>query len=223
MKWVAVVSLGLRLASSAFGQTSSVPYAFGSDGPGPTFESRQLAYSYPGTYSSIRNLNFRNFTFLNFDAVGEPAGDLTLKNGHYKEENQPFGYYSVDLDSVHYLGGPPGSGASVLILFSWFAVGGSSSQGRTARIFALTAGRLKAVQEIEWDKHFDPGSQMDFYEAKSKTLIINSAHYIPGDAHCCVSAMDVVRFRWNGAQFVQADLRTELSGYGKAQGKTLPH
>jgi hypothetical protein len=63
---------------------------------------------------------------------------------------------------------------------------------------------------------------MDFYEAKSKTLVIHSAHYIPGDAHCCVSAMDVVTFRWNGAQFVQSDLRTELSDYGKKQGKTLP-
>ena len=84
MKRAVVLSLVLGILAPAFGQTSSVPYESNSDGPGPTFKSRQIAYSYRGTYSSIQNVNFRNFTFVGFDAAGKAAGDLTLKNGHYK-------------------------------------------------------------------------------------------------------------------------------------------
>jgi len=54
------------------------------------------------------------------------------------------------------------------------------------------------------------------------TLVIRSAHYIPGDAHCCVSAMDIVTFKWDGTRLVQSDIQTELSAYGKREGKIRP-
>ena len=40
--------------------------------------------------------------------------------------------------------------------------------------------------------------------------------------HCCVSALDVVTLRWNGTKFEETGFKTELSGYGRAEGKTLP-
>jgi hypothetical protein len=89
-------------------------------------------------------------------------------------------------------------------------------------VFTLSDGHLRVVQEIGWDTHFQAGQPTESFDANTNTLVIRSAHYIPGDAHCCVSAMDVVTFRWDGTRFVQAGIQTELSEYGKREGKTLP-
>lgn len=212
----------LVLLANAFGQTSQVPYPPDSDGHGPTFTNEQFLYSYPGSFSSIRRVNFRSFRFLGFDNAGKPSGGFSLKNGHYKHD-EPLDHHSIDLDSIHYLPKSPASnGDSVLVLLSWFAAGGSSSQGGSARVFTLSGSHLRFAQEIDWDTHFQAGQPTESFDASTNTLVIRSAHYIPGDAHCCVSAMDVVTFRWDGTRFVQTGIQTELSEYGKGEGKTLP-
>ncbi len=201
------------LITGAFAQTSQVPYD--KLNGGPTFESRQVSIAYPGSYPSIRYVNFRNFTFHSSD-------DISLKNGRYKLD-EPASYFAARLESRHYLGKSPRMGESVLVLLSWFGVGGSSSQGGIAQVFTLTNGDLQMVQDMGWDTHFDAGQPTESFDAGAKTLIIRTAHYIPGDAHCCVSAMDVVTLKWNGSHFIQTDIRTELSQYGKREGKSLPH
>jgi len=207
---------------SAFAQTSEVPYAPNSDGPGPTFTIKRVHNCYPGSVSSIRRINFRNFKFLNFREDGEPSDGYTLKNGHFQHDAR-FDHYSIDFDSIHYLPGAGASfGGSALVILSWFAVGGSSSQGGNAKVFSIFDKRLCVVQEIDWDTHFQAGQPTDSFDPITNTLVIRSAHYIPGDAHCCVSAMDVVTLRWDGTQYAPVPIRTELSEYGRTQGKTLP-
>ena len=201
----------------AFSQKSQVPYAPNSDGPGPTFTSENISLSYEGTYSSIRKVDFRNLRSPIFDVDGKPAGKISFKNGRYKS-NDPGDHYSVGLESVYYLS----NGVSALALYSWSDAGGSSSQGGTARVFTLSDGHLRSVQKIDWDTHFQAGQPTDSFDRTTNTLTIRSAHYIPGDAHCCVSAIDIVTFRWDGAHFVQSGIQTELSEYGKRDGKTLP-
>jgi hypothetical protein len=205
----------------AFGQTSQVPYAPNSDGSGPTFTNENVNLSFPGSYSSIRKVDFRNFKFPNFNQAGQP-GSYSLQNGHYKHD-EPHSHFSMDLDSIYYLNTSPLSKeSSALVLYSWFAAGGSSSQGRTAQVFTVSDGHLRSVQNIGWDTHFQAGQPTDSFDATTNTLVIRSAHYIPGDAHCCISAMDFVTFQWNGTRLVQSDIQTELSVYGKREGKTLP-
>ena len=207
------IGLLFILLASAFGQSSQVPY-FG----GPGYTSKQVVYPCPGTFSSIRKVDFRNFRFLSFD----PIESFSLKNGHYKHDALG-DHQSVDLDSIHNLGKSSASnGDSVLVLLSWFAGGGSSSQGGNAQVFALSDGHLRVIQEMSWDTHFQAGQPTDSFDAATSTLLVRTAHYIPGDAHCCVSAMDVVTFRWDGTRFVQTGIQTELSEYGKREGKTLP-
>lgn len=127
------------------------------------------------------------------------------------------------MDATYYLAPAPSSTEEyALVLYSWSGVAVSSSQGGIARLFRFSDRRLQSVQTITWDTHFDAGQPTDSFDAKTDTLVIRSSHYIPGDAHCCVSAMDVVTFRWNGRGFTQTDIRTELSSYGKSEGKTLP-
>jgi hypothetical protein len=215
MRQLAILSL---LAAIALGQTSQVPYAPNSDGPGPTFASENVSVSYPGSYSSIQKVDFRNFKFPFSDKES-----FSLKNGHYKHD-EPGDHLSIDLDSIYYLSTSPSfKGASALVLYSWFAAGGSSSQGGTAEVFTISDGHLRSVQKIDWDTHFQASQPTDSFDPGTNTLVIRSAHYIPGDAHCCVSAMDVVTFKWNGTRFVQANVKTELSEYGRSEGKTLPH
>jgi len=212
----------LILVAAVFGQTSQVPYAPGTDGPGPTFTNETVNLSYPGSYSSIRNVDFRNFNFPILDQAGKPAGSFSLKDGHYKH-GEPGDRFSMDLDSVYYLSTSTSSkGGFALVLFSWFAAGGSSSQGGTAQVFTVSNAHLQSMQKIGWDTHFQAGQPTDSFDPSTKTLVIRSAHYIPGDAHCCVSAMDIITFRWDGTRFVQSSIQTELSEYGKKQGKILP-
>jgi len=210
------------LAANAFGQRSSVPYALDSDGPGPTFTSEHVSLSYQGSYPSIRSVDFQNFKVFILDQAGKPAGSILLKKGHYKRD-EPSSHFSMDLDSIYFLSTPPSSkGSSALVLYSWSAAGGSSSQGRTAQVFTVTDGHLRSVQEIGWDAHFQAGQPTDSFDMSMNTLVIRSAHYIPGDAHCCVSAMDIVTFKWDGTRLVQSVIQTELSAYGKRERKILP-
>ena len=216
------VALLFLLVASAFGQISQVPYSPDGDGHGPTFTSENVDLSYPGSYSSIRKVDFQNFKFTAFDQAGKPAGSFSLRKGHYTHD-EPTGHFSMELDSIYYLSTLPlPKGGSALVLYSWFSAGGSSSQGRTAQVFTVSDGHLRSVQRIDWDTHFQAAQPTDSFDPITNTLAIRSAHYIPGDAHCCISAMDIVTFRWDGARFVQSSIQTELSEYGKREGKTLP-
>jgi hypothetical protein len=187
-------------------QLSPVPYGPGTDGPGPTFSSELVSTVVPGKYASIRKVDFRNFRYRDLG--------ISLKDGHFHHD-EPGDHQSVDLDKIHYLNG------TALVLSSWSAVGGSSSQGEQARVFTVSGGRLRLTQVIAWSTHAGvrPASSFD---ATANVLLIRSDHYIPGDAHCCISAVDVVAFHWDGAHFVQTEIQTELSDYGKLEGKTLP-
>jgi hypothetical protein len=202
-------ALSFILLAGAFRQTSQVPYAPDRDGPGPTFTSENISLSYPGSYSLIRKVDFRNLN-------GKPAGSFSLKNGHYKDD-EPGSHFSMDVDSIYYL-----STGFALVLYSWFDAEGSSSQGRIAELFTVTGSHLRSVQTIDWNTHFQAGQPTHSFDSNTNTLLIRSAHYIPGDAHCCISAMDVVTFGWNGAHLVQSGIQTELSEYGKSQGTILP-
>lgn len=204
-----ILAIALLVLSQATlsSQTSSVPYAPNSDGPGPTFSSKTVLHSFRGAYSFIHTVDFRNLK--------------PLRNGRYRHDEES-DHYSEELDNVYYLGDPKSGGQAALVLYSWFSVGGSSSQGGVAKVFRIIRGTLRSTQQIAWDTHFDAGQPFVSFTERNSTLTIRSAHYIPGDAHCCVSAMDVVTFHWDGTAFVQVGLQTELSEYGKKEGKHLP-
>ena len=167
-------------------------------------------------------MDFRNFRLHLYAQAGKSTVVFSLKNGHYNHD-EPLEHWSFDLDSVYYLSTSSSKGGSAVVLYTWFSAGGSSSQGGTAEVFTVSDGHLRSVLKIDWDTHFDAGQPTDSFDPGTNTLVIRSAHYIPGDAHCCVSAMDIVTFLWNGTRFVQAHVQTELSEYGRRDGKTLPH
>lgn len=181
------------------------------------FSVTQTDYSYPGAHSSIKALDFRNFVFPEFDDRGKPDGRFVLRNGTWKYR-KPDDVGEISLESVDFL-----SGNAALVLLSCFAAGGSSSSWGEAYVFVQFHRRLKVTQVMDWDTHFDAGrNRKHSFDLRTGKLVVDSAHYLPGDAHCCVSAMDIVTFQWNGRRFVERELRTELTEYGKGAGRTLP-
>jgi hypothetical protein len=206
------------LFASLFMQSAGVAY---DPQIGPLFSSVSLDHIYNETYESIRAVDFRNRTVQIFDEKGHPGNFAGLKNGKYAKRDAR-SEESVELMAIEYLDPPISSGQQhALILFDWFSVGGSSSKEGVAQVFVLSRGRLKVIQQFSWDEHFITREPYHRYDSRAKTLTVCSAHYLPGDAHCCVSAMDVITLRWNESRFDQTDFKTELSENGKREGKTL--
>jgi hypothetical protein len=193
----------LFLLFAAYGQMDSpVPYCTQCDGSGPTFSIRRFRQSYIGVYSSIRNVDFQKI-------------QTETHRNRRQHDNDPGDHYSEKQVSVQYLGGD-----SALVLNFWSDGGGSSTQGMLAAVFNLSRRHLKSVQSIAWDTHFEAGGPTESFDPKTNTLVVRSAHYIPGDAHCCVSAMDVVTLRWDGKHFIRPLFRPNCRPTARARERT---
>src|SRR5438477_9630174 len=104
-----------RCAVAALAQESDVPYAPDSDGPGPTFESKRINDVYPGSHSSLRRINFKDFTFIDFDEHGQLRDRYPLKNGHYQERYDD-AYEEMNFIGVRYLSKPNTAGAEYALV-----------------------------------------------------------------------------------------------------------
>jgi hypothetical protein len=187
-------------AVSGFAQfKSTVPYE-----PSPSFHSDEMNYAYPGKFSSLRNIDFRNFNIRQYEK------NVRLTAGKYEKRDR-LGYESLEFDEVHYLLSDPSSNAEyVLLLLFHDAASGSSNQEAIAQVLELSNGRLRLVQEIEVDVHFGRPQPTHSFAEATGVLVMNSTHYRPGDAHCCISAMDALTFKWNGRRFVQTAIETKV-------------
>jgi hypothetical protein len=200
----------LLLITALRAQTSHVPYEkYG----GPLFSLTPVKVSRPSGARSIRDVDFRNFDM--------PLRDETarLKDGKY--ENELNGVFeSVELRAVYYL-----DKSCALAVFDLVTGGGSSTSSMSAQLFRLSSGKLTEVQEVSWDidaARSETPSRAYSFDESTKSLTVRASHYTPGDAHCCISAVDVAAFVWKGDHFEQASVTTELSAYGTAHGKVLP-
>jgi hypothetical protein len=207
------------LTAEQSSQRTSIPY--GGESAGPSFGILTTSFDYPGTFRSIRDIDFRNLTVQVADEKAKPEWHFGLKNGkaeiHDRTELDSF-----TLDAVYYL---PSSGHPerdfAIVVFDWFSASGSSGRTGIAQVFRLLDQRLKMTQQIDWDEHFDWDGPYKLFDEKTGKLVFRSAHYLPADSHCCVSAMDVVTVHWDGFKLVQTSIKPELTSYGKREGKAL--
>jgi hypothetical protein len=100
-------------------------------------------------------------------------------------------------------------------------VAGSSSTDGVAQVYELREHRLKVRQQFAWDEHFQTIKKKKHvvFNDKLRTLTVRSAHYLPGDAHCCISAADVITLLWDGSRFIKKTVWVELSEYGAESKK----
>lgn len=194
--WTTILPVALTLAAQTPALVENPPSE-------TSFHLSAVEFSYPGTYRSLRKIDFRNLA-VNF--LGD--GLRPLKDGKYESRDEG-GFEGATFESVDLL---PSTARSreqfALVLYTYTSAGGSSNSYGIAQIFALSDGHLKIVQEMRWDEHFSPPG--DWYMLLLKdTLTIRSARYLDGDAHCCISGMDTVTLHWNGSRFAQTRMVTE--------------
>ncbi|MFZ0821242.1 MAG: hypothetical protein WAM91_14330 [Candidatus Acidiferrales bacterium] len=186
----------------------------------PSVDTDELNYVYPNAYDRIQDVDFENLNVRIYYSATHLAVSEQLKKGKYNHQDN-HGFETITFDDVYYLNSDSKNRQLALVLITWFYGGGSSNTDGIAQVFELINHRLKLVQQIHWDEHFDTNLAYFFFNTNLQRLIVRTAHYLPGDSHCCISAMDTVTFRWNGSRFVQAGLRTGLSRFGVRNGKKL--
>ncbi len=166
---------------------------------GNSYRQTELIETRHGTCAEGKKPDFRNMTFTLSD---EP---VRLVNGRMSKTETEDGHFlgslAVDLASVHPLPRGDRSERYWLVLLFVESAGGSSSQSYCSQVFGCSNGQLQAVQQIVWDarteRHKTPVS-LDSHTGKLRFL---TTHYLPGDAHCCVSAQDEVTYDWRGARY----------------------
>lgn len=213
----ALVATTLCTCVALSSQTHGVPY---DRDFGPGFYELTLDSPYPGSYESIAAVNFHDHTVTIFGEDKQVLSKAKLRNGWYEHRGKT-AYETVKLDSVHDLPSQDARRQFALVLYTWFAASGSSNTDGVAEVYALEDHQLKLVQQFSWDEHFETDKRYVSFDEKSQDLIIRSGHYLPGDAHCCISAVDVITLRWDGHRYAKRSVRVELSKYGRQSGKKL--
>jgi hypothetical protein len=169
-----------------------------------SFHLSAIEFSYPGTYRSLSQIDFRNLA-VNF----LENGLRPLKDGKYESQDKDVGFEAATFESVDFL---PSTARTreqfALVLYTHTSGEGSTSNDGIAQVFALADGHLKIVQQMTWDEHFSPPGNW-YMHLSNGVLTIRSARYLDGDAHCCIAGMDTVTLRWNGSRFAQTRMITE--------------
>lgn len=196
-------------------QSLSVPYA---QFFGPDFDNVRVDQSYHGMYQSIQKVDFRNMKLIVFDQSGRTETALQFKGGSRKWKEKGGEVDEAKLVEVDYL---TPADEYALVVFHWLSVAEASNTDGYAQVFRLANHELRVIQQIRWNEQFETKEKYAFDPA-SKTLTVRSAHYLTGDTHCCISAMDIFTLQWKDGAFAQTSVNTELSDYGKKEGKVLP-
>ena len=203
------------ISCSLFGQAPSVPYA---QFFGPDLDNIRVDHTYPTTAQSIQKVDFRNMHLVVFDQAGKTETVLKFGNGSRKWKEKNGDANEAKIEEVDYL---TAADDYALVVFHWLSIAEASNTDGYAQVFRLANHELRAVQQLRWNEQFETKEKYAF-DAAAKTLTVRSAHYLTGDAHCCISAMDVFTLQWKDGAFVQTGVKTELSDYGKKEGKKLP-
>lgn len=216
--WAQVCGATIAIFLCAMNVCAQVPsWPYDSDF-GKGYHVVEPQYTYKGSFASIRKIDFRNLTVRLFDEHGRPDETVALKNGKCEKKTRVT-YDSYELVAVYHLKGEKDGIERMVLLLDEFYIGGSSSNGTFAQVLERSDGRLTVTQQIEYDRDALRRERHHSFHPTNEKLEIRASHYMPGDAHCCISAIDVVTFRWTGEKFVRQSVKTELSEYGKKKAE----
>jgi len=205
----------LLIAGSLLSQAPTVPYA---QFFGPDFDNVHVDHGYPNTALSIQKVDFRNMRLIVFDQSGKTDTVLPFKNGSRKWKEKNGEADEAKIEEVDYL---TPADEYALVIFHWLSIAEASNTDGYAQVFRLANHELRVIQQLRWNEQFETKEKYSF-DAATKTLTARSAHYLTGDAHCCISAMDIFTLQWKDGALIQTGVKTELSDYGKKEGKKLP-
>jgi hypothetical protein len=187
-------------------------------------ETQPCSVTYPSlefnrTFEKLRGIDFRNLTFPDFAFLNRKW--LKFRDGEFTEIGE-HGRSELWIREIHYLPKSKDGVDRAVILIDGTSVGGSSSNSGYVLVLELRNGVLQISQMIHADTDVlrgedDPRSMV--FSSKNGRLVVKSSHYEPGDAHCCISSIDVVSFRWTGMKFEQVSVKKVPSSYGLQKSK----
>ncbi|MBN8729568.1 MAG: hypothetical protein J0L64_03440 [Acidobacteria bacterium] len=203
--------LGAGLLAAAFGlwgQAAELPYA---EFAGPSFSVHELAERMPGGCEQGARPRFGDLSYpLGEDEPGSD-GRVALSGGRMSRSEgaagERLGNLTVRLASAHDLPGGGGRTRFWLVVLHVESVGGSTSTNYQAQVMRCRAGVLEEVQRVVWEARVPEGRAAPVV-AGDGGLRFTTSHYLPGDAHCCVSAVDEVSLRWEGRRYGKARVRS---------------
>jgi len=164
---------------------------------------------FPDKYDQISDVNFRKLALHVFSPDGTPNWTMQLKHGHRLIRYKIGGFDSIHLDSVYYLPSEDGRQYALVSYTSQEGNVSSMTEG-IAQVFELSAHRLVAIEQLEWDDDFVTSRPYLSFNERLGRLIIRSAHHLPKDVIWYASAMDVFTLHWEHNHFVKLGMHTEF-------------
>ncbi len=185
--WRGLVGVLLLASPNAHAQDCSVEVTY------PDF-------SYQQSYGSLRAVDFRNFTFHEFDKKGRPSDPLKLTAGEYEKKHDVGGDWA-GLGRVRHMPSTAAGPQRTVVDFNIVSAGGSSSATGVIQVFELFSRKLVVRQQITYGGKDDAGLS---YNSRKKLLTVKSTHCSDPDLKIKYT---VVTFRWSGNQFERISSR----------------
>ncbi|MGH9508453.1 MAG: hypothetical protein ACRD2Q_09390 [Terriglobales bacterium] len=125
-------------------------------------------FSYQQLYRSLRAVDFRNFTFYEFDEKGRPSDSLKLTAGKYERRYELGGDWA-GLGRVRQMRSTSEGPQRAVVDFNIVRAGGSSTAIGFIQVFELASGKLVVRQQITYGGKGDAGLS---YDSKRKLLTV---------------------------------------------------
>lgn len=140
--------------------------------------------------SSIRKIDFRNFTYLWTEKIRGEGKHFTLKDGEFEAKEDGL----IKLKSIVY----DDSIRDQAIITIWVEEGNATSE--ILYIYAWENLEPKLLQSFE----FPAGENISLATAfvAHGELIIETFNQITGDAECCPSVVEISYYKWQEDRFV---------------------
>jgi hypothetical protein len=169
---------------------------------GPDYRITRPNFVYRGEFLQFRGFDYKNFVLHTFDKKNGHVVCGQLHEGKWedREENHA-GLESLTWEQAYPLSSGNPSIQYVLAFFTYFGVGGSSESGGYVQVWRLQDKQLTIVQQIQFNTHFAGEREYFAFDKDRQSLTVRASHYMPGDAHCCISAFDELTFRWEDGLF----------------------
>ncbi len=198
-KMIALLAFCLSLASQKVQIVNPQPYG-DPDWDGPEYSITQPNFTYRSEYQKLQDIDYRNFVLHTFDEKGRHLICAQLKGGYW-EANDRFGLETLRWRRSFPLSGESGLPEYVLVVFDEWEAHGSSDGDGYAQVWRLQDKKLTIVQQIQFNTHFGEEKPVFAFKKRSGMLTVRASHYLPGDSHCCISAVDDLTFRWEDGLF----------------------
>ncbi len=144
-------------------------------------------------YSSIRQVDFQNFTFpATKNAISEEES-FTLKNGIFEREKDE----KLSLHNISYFNVTEDDGAEAFVSVT---TADTNATYETLYIFAIENNQPKLLESFT----FGDGVNTHFATAFAAygELIIESYRQTANDAECCPSIIEIAYYKWQKDKFV---------------------